>query len=445
MQKNRRRVCSILILNLFIIACSCGLFGKNQKTPEARDSTPEVPGIIATTSGEEEKALQPEVNPTPVVKPALEETPETSPGQVKGQLAAEPVNGGALTNITDLWTDPDGKLWVATLDGIYIQSGNGWSHTLEGTPVVKIGGVGKPDQVWVFPSGGRTALAYEGGAWKEYGSDKGWVPVPDDQYLAPAIQDTLTVATDGAAWLATGLDDLRRFDSATGRWKKYSAAQVGFPAYNNPDYQGYFLSDSVVSGGGKIWVGACIGEGESLKGRGVVRLEDGNWRGIPAVENACVFDIEVNPDGVAYVGDFDRLFRYNPVSGNWTQEKLPAYDRSQLVERIDLDANAGVWVEVRRMGGASSFGGTAVYLFEEDFGWTTVYEPPQWTSYDFAISGDGDVYFSAGGAVFQWINRQPRELGTLDSGEVSLAVDGSGTLWAGARDGADVGLWKLMR
>jgi hypothetical protein len=427
-RKNQRLLSSILILSLFVMACSCGLLGKNNQIPEPQNQ-PLAPITEATLVPQE-----------PTLEPASTEIPS----KIKGELVAVPVNGEALMDIMDLWTAPDGNLWVATLDGIYIQSGEGWTHTLEGTPVDRIAGAGKSGEVWVIPDGARSIFAYSAGEWKEYGPGQGWEPLPESQYLSPSNQDDVTISPEGQVWLATGLDDLRRYDPGTDRWKKYTAAQIGFPRYNEPDYQGYFLTDAALSSAGKVWVGACIGEGESLMGRGVVRLSEGNWSSIPTPETACVLDIEVDPNGEAFVGDYDHLFRYSPVSGNWTKEILPGYDRSQLVERIDLDASGQPWVKVRRMGGASSFGGTAVYYLQKSGGWVLAYEPTEWINYDFAAAPNGDVYFSSNASVMRWKDRQLQEAGVLDGTAVLLAVDGNGNPWAAVLEGPDYGLWKVV-
>lgn len=437
MRKTRFLQLFIILIGLFLVACSCGLLnrGKGEATEEQKSPKATVTTGIAAA-----------VEPAPGTQPPLPEpTREEAPQQINGNLVSVPINGRQIQDITDLWTAPDGRLWAASTDGIHIQSGAGWEHILAGVSVWKIAGAGKDGTVWVLPEGAASIFACSAGKCTEYGSKQGWEPFPESQYLSPSIMDGIVQSPDGQLWLVTGLDDLRRFNPSSGRWEKFAAARIGFPAYDNPDYQGYYLTDAILSGSGKIWVGSCIGEGETLEGRGVVRFSDGSWNRIDAVKNACVMDMEVDPDGNAYVGDFDQLHRYSPVSGNWKSEALPSYDRRQLVERIDMDASGRLWVEVRRMGGASSFGGTALYLFQESSGWDPVYDPGETVSFDFAAAPGGEVYFSSNGQVIRWRDHRLEEMGNLEGTGVLLAVDGYGVAWAAVTGGTDSGLWKINR
>ncbi|NPV76420.1 MAG: hypothetical protein HPY59_08585 [Anaerolineae bacterium] len=426
---------ALVLLSLLLIAC--GLTGGDQEVldegaPSPVTAAPKLAGTTVTLPVE-----------SPSLPPTQKVIPTDALQQARGQLVPALVEGQPLAGIMDLWVSPQGDLWAATLDGIYIHTAEGWRRELKGVAIGKIAGSGSSGVVWALPYSTEAIFAYSGEKWKEYSRAQGWEPFHEAPYLSPGVAESVIESPERDIWLATGRDDLRRYDPDRDQWEKFTAEQIGFPAYDEPDYQGYFLTDVAISGSGKVWVGSCIGQGELLAGRGVVRFSNGQWSSIDAVETACVLDIEVLPDGDAYVGDYNHLFWYTPVTGNWRKDILPAFERFQLVERVDVDASGQLWVQVRRMGGASSFGGMAVYYKQKYYGWVLVYESEGWADYDFAADPGGDVYFSSNGVVYRWRDRQLEELGALQATSTLLAVDGSGAVWAAPTGGSDDGLWQV--
>jgi streptogramin lyase len=248
------------------------------------------------------------------------------------------------------------------------------------------------------------------------------------------------VATDpqGNVWLATGSDDLRRFEPQAGRWMSLTATGIGFNAAD-PDYQGHYLADVAGSQSGAIWVADCIGKGEGFDGQGVRWLKDGKWNPILATEGNCVFDIEQDKAGRMWVGAPNALLRYDPVNGTWTEIPLPTWERPQIVISIDLDPAGDPWVSMYRCGGASC--SDVVTYFLKNDAWLPLQAegvmymlPPS-----VAFSADGTAWVCSEGSVYHRTLEQAELIDTLNASACVIAVDGAGTVWVGNA----AGLWKL--
>ncbi len=364
-------------------------------------------------------------------------TPVLPVAQTRGPLQAVTGSDGIPSGeIYDLWVSPEGVLWVASSSGVFLRSAGGF-QTIYDQPLSHIFGEDDAGRVWGLWPGGERITAYDGSLWNVYGSDQGWyAPVGD------TFGDGLATDPQGNVWLATGGDDLRRFDPQSGRWISSTAVDIGFTAAD-PDYQGHYLTDVERSPSGSIWVADCIGMGEGFEGQGVRWFKNGNWNAIPDTEGQCVFDIERDAAGRMRVGAFDALLQYDPVSGDWTQIPLPAWDRRQIVTSLDLDPAGDPWVSILRCGGAGCFstsayfmkGGAWLPLLDEG----TVYESPP----SLAFSTDGTAWVCIQGNVYRRTPEEAESLAKLAAEACEVAVDGTGTVWVAVFRGADAGLWRL--
>lgn len=374
---------------------------------------------------------------TPMLTPAPSNTPVPPTAQARGLLQAVIGSDGLPSGeIYDLWVSPEGVLWVASSGGVFLHTASGF-QTVYDQPLSRILGEDDAGRVWGLWPGGERIAAYDGSSWKAYGPNQGWyAPASDD------FGDSLATDPQGYVWLATGGDDLRRFDPQLGRWTSLTAVDIGFTAAD-PNYQGHYLTDVARSSSGSIWVADCIGMGEGFEGQGVRWFKDGNWNAIADIEGQCVFDIERDAAGRMWFGAFDVLLRYDPASGNWTQIPLPAWDRRQIVTSLDLDPAGDPWVSILRCGGAGCFstaayflkGGAWMPLLDEE----TAYESPP----SAAFSTDGTAWMCNQGIVYRRTLEKAELLGKLDAGACEVAVDGAGAVWVAAFRGTDAGLWKL--
>ncbi len=395
-----------------------------------------------------EKQPDPTALPKPTAaKPTqtpAENTPTATAAENTGPFTALLKDGKPLKGITDLWVSPEGEVWVSAASGVFVASEQEWVEQLD-TPADAILGADSRGWVWVVLEGGTVMGALAPGEWIFYGEAEGWLPLPEPEYLSPGLADEIVEGPEGDLWLATGMDEVRRFSRANNRWTVLDHRALNFPEQDTSGYQGYFLTDVSVSGAGKVWVGGCVGKGEGMEGAGIARYSNGEWNPILAAEGACVLDMAVDRQGTAYAGTYDVLLRYNPNSGSWGKEYFPdGINRTYLVRRVAVDPQDRPWMAAWRRGGASLEGSTVIFHLERNYGWMRVYETTGAVPSSWAILPDDAGYLSAGGQVLLWKKRTLSEVGELRAGFVRLAVDGKGRLFAAALGGEDEGLWVLQ-
>jgi streptogramin lyase len=230
---------------------------------------------------------------------------------------------------------------------------------------------------------------------------------------------------EGQVWLATGRDDLRRFDPQSQTWETFNAVDLGFKPLEDEGYQGHFLSDVELSRNQKVWVGDCIGVGEGLSGQGIRWSHEGFWFDAPFTQGECVLDIEIDSLGRMWVSGFDALLQYDPNTNAWTRISLPNYERRQLVAEITLDKNDNPWVEIMRYGGASPLGQVARFHLQDDE-WIRDYEG--WFS-SLALGGDGVAWICSEGSVYRLENGEVEDIFNIPGNQCQVIIDGNGRIW----------------
>jgi hypothetical protein len=439
---------AMAIIALFLLACGGGptptpiiVVVTNTAAPE-----PAVVVVTATFTPEPEvlPAETPASPPSPTPVPPSP-VPDTVTSPTAESVAAPAWDGqfGLVTpdqglpevEVNDLWVAPDGALWAATASGVFRHAGGAWSQ-LMAEPASRIQGADAQGLVWVILAGETAIAAYDpAGTWSRYGPEQGWSPVPAAEYLSPGYGDGLVTDEQGMVWLATGRDDLRRFNPVLQMWSVYPATQFGFNPPAEEGYQGHFLTDVARAGDGALLVADCMGQGESYMGQGLHRVGGAGWSPEPPTAEDCVQDIEVDTAGRIYAGGFDALLTYDPAAASWSRIELPPWDRRQLVIDITLDGKGNPWVQFIRYGGASAWGSVARYHLQHG-SWVQDHEG--WTS-DLAFSSDGAPWLCSEGSVYRLDSGAPELAGTVGGYDCRIAVDGGNRVWVAS----DTGLWKL--
>ena len=451
-----RRSLLLTVVASLLVACGGGptptpiiVVVTNTSTPEAAvvvvtaTFTPTPEGLPADTPTMPPPTPSPERLPveTPTLPP-----PTPVPATPVAETAPAPARAGTFSLVTpdqglpevdlnDLWIAPDGSLWVATAQGVFRNADGAWSQLMP-EPARRVQGADTQGRVWVILEGETAIAAYEpSGTWTRYGPEQGWSPVPAAQFLSTGYGDGLVTDAQGHVWLATGRDDLRRFDPEKQTWTVFRATDIGFDPPEEEGYQGHFLSDVELSGNRKLWVADCVGVGEGMEGQGI-RWSDGEgWFEATDTDGECVRDIETDGIGRTWVGGFDALLQYDPATGAWSRIPLPAWDRRQLVVDIDLDMNDNPWVQILRYGGASAFGAVTRYHLQ-DWEWVLDYDG------DFsslAFDSKGTAWLCAEGTVCRLEGGQREEIGAAGGMNCHMIVAGAGRVWAASR----AALWWL--
>jgi streptogramin lyase len=339
----------------------------------------------------------------------------------------------------DLWVSPQGELRVATDLGLYVQRGSGFEFERDypETLIQIVGLQEEPPTLWALGADGVTIHARRGDGWTVYGLAQGWQPLP-----AGVSSNGPAVTPDGAVWLATGADDLRRFDPVSSTWSSLQATDLGFEAASG-EYQGHNLSDALVSSTGSLWVSDCLGMGEGFEGQGVRYYSDGAWTPLLAAEGQCVFDLERDPEGRMWVGGTDTILVYDRASGTWAEISPPPWERTQYIVDILFDPAGEPWIGSRLCYGASCDG--LAYFSRRNGQWLPVLEASSYfgPAPSIAFGADGAAWICWYGTVYNQADDEFRRYGSLRTERCELAVDGSGTIWVAALDGGQAGLWHV--
>jgi streptogramin lyase len=342
------------------------------------------------------------------------------------------------TAIFDLWIDLQGNLWAATEAGLYVEWYGGFTLIYE-QPLTQVVGLQEdPYTVWALGADGATIHAFRGETWTVYGPAEGWDPLPGE-----VSSDEPTVPSDGVIWLATGADDLRRFDPATGTWSSLRATDLGF-APADPDYQGHFLTDTVVLPDGSLWIADCIGLGEGFDGQGVRLLQTGAWAAVPGTEGQCIFELATDAAGRVWIGGEEALLTHDPVTGAWTELPLPPWERAQYITDLVFDPSGEPWVGLLRCGPACC--DTFLLYAHQAEGWREVRATTAEALYlipSVAFGPDGTPWTCSLGEVMRWPGGVGETIGQIGYGRCEIIADDAGTLWIAILDQPGGGLWQV--
>ncbi len=377
---------------------------------------------------------------SPVEPTAAKAVEVTQPPAEHGKIAA--LEGLPPMTLSGLWAAPDGMLWSGGDQGVYRADGKIW-NVISGKPVSALLGSDEAGRVWVLFEGGAAIGYYQDGGWKFFNRQSGWEPLAAPEYLSPGPASSLLTGGDGRLWLATGGGELRRFDPQDGRWAVVTAEAMGLPA-PDPNYQGYFITSTAKLKDGSVLAGICAGEGESFKPVGVSRLRDGLWKIMASTEEDCVLDLETAGDGTVWAAGFNALLELCPDCETWKHIPLPAYERRQLIQSVEIDPRGDPWVEVMRYGGASAYGEAARYALKGGE-WVSVYGPAPYGSTALAFGAESS-YLEAGGVLYRLEGGAPQEIASLGRGEGNyrMVVDRNGLLWIARLGDSNGGLWTYL-
>ena len=385
----------------------------------------ETPQTSPPTSTPAPASIEEVASPTPL-PPTETSSPPTPTATPSGGLHQSIGSGGlAAGEVNHLWVDAGGQLWMASEAGVLVFEDDQWDERSSG-PADRILGADSDGQIWVIMDD-ESAIGVFGssGSWEIYGSEQGWTIPAEVEYLSQGYGDGLIIDAQGGLWLATGRDDVRRFDPDSQTWQVFQATDIGYNPVSGDGYQGHFLADVELSRSQKVWVGDCIGEGEDLKGQGIRWTDGESWFEAPDTLGECVQDIEIDAGGKMWVGGFDTLLMYDPDAGYWTQFPLPTWDRRQLVTDITLDQSGDPWIEVMQYGGAGPLGALVRYHLIGDE-WSKDYEG--WFS-SLAFGEDGVAWLCSEGSIFRMENGKIEDAGEIPGSECQIVVDGSGRVW----------------
>ena len=429
----------LIALALVLLAHGCGggvppldpTATREQRLSHAMEEGTSTPRLYFTSTS------TPIPTPTPTLTPSPTRTPRPSPTLTLTPTSSSPFRSvepppGAVRH---LWIGPEGRSWLTTDAGIFVRADGAWEPRYEGV-AVGILGVDGAGRIWALLADEREIAAYHGPAWTTYGPDQGWAPPPAGDYHQPGWGDALVTDGQGRVWLATGGNDLRRFDPQTQTWTVLTATDVGFDPPEEESYQGHFLTDVALDATGDVWVANCIGQGEGLLGQGVRRFDGEIWHGAAETAGECVYDVEVDDAGRLWIGGTNGLIRHDPQTGAWSWTPLPVYadSRREIVRSIELDPTGRCWVEFIACGGASC--DLSVIYVLPGGEWQPAYAPPpgDWMgpAQGLAFAPDGSTWLGAPDLIYHFVNdsRVDLELPTgLCAYNWQMEVDGEGRLW----------------
>ena len=424
-------------VGLFLVGLSCRL-------PFSSPDTPMLPKILSPTIEVTTPTQQTHL-PTITLEPVLSGTPEDILQGVGQFQLVTPGEGLPEGEITSLFVDSNGRLYLSGTQGFYMLYDKHWAILYDGL-VDRILGEDDAGRIWTLLDEGERIASHDGITVTVYDQSQGWFKPSAINYLSHGFGDGLVTDLQGRIWLATGRNDVRRFDPDIGEWTSFSAEDIGFQPPEEPGYQGHFLTDVALSNAGNVWVSDCIGMGEALEGQGIRRFDGKKWRDLADTAGECVYDMEVDADGRIWAGGFDALLQYSPVSDSWTRFSLPPWERRQIVASIELDENGNPWIEIIRYGGASIEGATARYhLFSGQ--WVLDLDPQIWVESDLGFGKQGKVWLCTmgldGATIYRLADGQVEQFGLLDvySYTCQIEVDGTGRVWIASIMGGDEGLW----
>lgn len=251
-------------------------------------------------------------------------------------------NGLPSNDINSLYIDPNGELWVSTLDGLAKSvTDNAWQ--LYGTQGSILSGqiqsisMAPDGSLWVASLGGG-ASHYDGNSWQNYTTRSG---LESNAFWSSAI------APDGTVWLGTWYrGTIMSFDGTT--WQSYGEADGlasggyvwsltvaingtvwagtsnGVASFTGHKWQMYTSSNGpslndvrsiVVDQSGDVWISSYDYE----SGGKIARFSDGVWKvydtedGLTAGD--AVMALAISPDGALFAGTYNGLFRL--VNNRW--------------------------------------------------------------------------------------------------------------------------------
>ncbi|BCS35041.1 histidine kinase [Luteitalea sp. TBR-22] len=316
----------------------------------------------------------------------------------------ERVDQGIPTvNISALGAASDGALWIGTTTGHVIRLADGASSRVDAAAGAPRGYVetiveGPDGRVWVGTAAG--LAVYESGVWH-----------PAALTSASASARVLSVAPDAhAAWVGTN-EGLVRWPAPTARLAPPADGCRGI------------IRSVVTLGSGAIWVADMAGSVRSIdtRCRSTATLQEGPTRPWRLLQDR---------DGALWVGTLGQgLWRIAQPAQASSPEAFDAgvFPDDRITALLE-DREGNLWV------------GTDAGLARVTDGPATTFGPPEGLSSSFINSvvaaPDGSILVGSPGGVDRIRDGRVRQ---LMSGEaMGLALDATGRLWIGRREGVSV-------
>ena len=194
--------------------------------------------FLSCRTPNDQEELQPELTMTPSPEPQLSQvvepfvqtpklptdTPTANPSgpfQTLMQLANAPQG-----QLQDEWLADNGDLWVTSDKGLYRYHSLQWQTVLEHN-AGHILGADQKGRIWVLLDNNNTIASVVDQKTTLYGINEGWQPLLQNTPYLRGFGNGLVTDSKGQVWVATGQDDLRRYDPLKDRWEKFTSVQIG--------------------------------------------------------------------------------------------------------------------------------------------------------------------------------------------------------------------------
>ena len=219
---------------------------------------------------------------------------------------------------------PDGKLWAASGDGMWIIQGDQAKHVTadQGLPSNKT-------RAFAFGADGSTWVGTEAGVAHYVGSGVTAVFSSTNAGLADDTINRLLVAADGSLWVATNTDLSRR--TPDGQWVHYGSG--------NPFQSDVGVNNLAQDASGAVWV--------ATSGEGVYRFAANAWTqfrpGVGGVKlpSSEVYSVLPASDGSLWFGTGSGAARFDGT--NWQAITLADGLINPVVLDIYQDQSGTVW------------------------------------------------------------------------------------------------------
>ncbi|MCE1252003.1 MAG: hypothetical protein LWX83_00470 [Anaerolineae bacterium] len=377
--------------------------------------------------------------PTQVDTPTALPTPRRL-GDFESLMRKDNAPAGKLR---DMWLAADETLWVTSDSGVYILQNQTWQQVLD-RPANHIWGMDQGGRVWVLLEDGAAIVSFESLRPVVYGPDQGWAPLAPMMPYLRGVGDGLVTDKKGNIWLATGQDDLRRFDTRQNLWTSLRSDQIGLSPAFQLDMDNNLITDVALDREGRLWVSSCVSSGELMRGQTVQVYDGNNWFSIPETQGQCVLDMEAAPGGDIWVGGFDALLHYDGISKAWNKIALPSFQRQQIVFSIDVDAAQRPWVEVG-LGGGASLWGAAVRYHLEGTQWVEDLNPNAWLLSYISFGPQGQTWLCGEGNIYRYQAGKMTRVEKIDTYDCRVSASKQGQVYIAALEGPDAGIWQWLK
>jgi hypothetical protein len=407
MRTLRREFIALGVLTLVSVIGACSIWPPGTPTPT---SVLVLPSVTHT-------------DPPP--PPTYTDTPEppthTPTPEVGGPFRRFPLPAGfPHETLTILQASPDGRLFLRSGQTILVLAYEVWSIYLSdfsGTLV----GLDSLGRAWVVDDSGSEIAAWDGNEWTTYGEAEGWALLED---YGDGRTETAIVSDDSdRVWLGTG-QDVRKFDGSG--WRIFTPENMGL---------------------------SPRGEGGLLATFMVASLEC-SWRSAGAeVSSGCTTVIQDDDQGRVWLGLDGDLWRYEPLSADWTQFASPDSPMGgssffNWVPVIVLDPANDPWAELLVCGGGGC-GGEMLYHLH-DGTWTLIMEMNSHYFRKLVFDGLGtpwlfvDAYsWDEPGEIYLIVDDQLELEAQMRLRAMDVTVDVLGRIWFVVEGADDLELWVL--